>query len=92
MTEVRNFSLPASEFVTPLEVVTPKGTARHAALVPSSWKDRRSVPGGLGVCGRAQRASVLLSVEWLRSHGGLNGGADCRACWRAVAMAEGVTS
>lgn len=84
----------AGNFVTPVEVVTKTGKLRHAAYIEGEARENKhGVAAELGVCGRAKGAARLVRVDWLRECGNpVDRWPICRACWRQVAIDEGVTA
>jgi hypothetical protein len=80
--------------ITPVEVVTRTGKLRHAAYVsPESKGHVHVVPPYLGVCGRAKSATSLLRTDWLAACGHpVARWPVCKACWKQVALDEGVTA
>jgi hypothetical protein len=84
-----------ARYVRPVEVVTGTGKSRHAAYVRDgeSGVNDYHVPPALGVCGRAKRAKTLIPTTWLARCGErVERLPFCLACWRQVALDEGITA
>lgn len=83
-----------ARYVRPVEVVTGTGKSRHAAYVHDNEPGVNDyhVPPAFGVCGRAKNAKTLIPTAWLAKCGErVEALPFCRACWRQVALDEGIT-